>query len=177
MAVGGIAEFLRAQPRVAIARSRMPPPSLMNGQPLVAEAAQRVYGLPSLYADMRYRIDMFGHQLNGKGSYQQQGRGDVKLLRLEVILQAADQATSLLQICDGRFLWVRRDSPFEKSLRRTDLKEVRRAIEANPKIVAAGLAHQWMALGGLSKLLQGLDKNYDFGPATAEVYYELTGMG
>lgn len=143
----------------------------MGGQELVSEAAQRVFRLRSLDAKLRQRIDLFGHQLNGKGTYKQQGLGDIKLLRLELILQAADRITSLQQVCDGRFLWVWRDSPFEKSLTRTDLKEVRRAIEAQPDVAPAGLANQWMALGGLPKLLQGLNNSYDFGPARPDQLY------
>jgi len=60
---------------------------------------------------------------------------------------------------------------YEKSLTRTDVKEVRRAIEAQPNVAPTGLANQWMALGGLPKLLQSLHHGYDFGTATGEQYY------
>ena len=64
-----------------------------------------------LSADLRYRIDAFGHELAGQGSYQQLGQGPEKLLKLELKIQVADQAVIRQEICGPTFYYIRRESP------------------------------------------------------------------
>ncbi len=133
-----------------------------DGQQLMAQAARELFQQPALEAKIRQRIDLFGHQLVGSGSYQQLGDGPEKLLRLELKLQVGNQITSLQQVSDGRFLWIRRDLPGQTSLSRIDLKQVRDAIRASGQTPAPDPGGNWMALGGLPRLLQGLNENFLF---------------
>jgi hypothetical protein len=133
-----------------------------DGQQLMAQAARELIQQPALEAKIRQRIDLFGHQLVGSGSYQQLGDGPEKLLRLELKLQVANQVTSLQQVSDGRFLWIRRDLPEKTTLSRIDLKQVRDAIRTSGQTPALDPGGNWMALGGLPRLLHGLNENFSF---------------
>ncbi len=147
------------------------------GDRAVAEAARRVQRENSLSADMRYRIDAFGHELAGQGSYQQLGQGPEKLLKLELKIQVADQAVVRQEICGPTFYYVRRESPFAPvSLGRVNLRQIRQAIARSSEPIAANPAEIWILLGGLPKLLESLHRNFDFtAPQDDELQYTVEG--
>jgi hypothetical protein len=74
--------------------------------------------------------------------------------------------TSMQQVCDGRFLWIRRDVGEAKILGRVDLRRIREATRdgAGPQ-ATADLSNFWMMLGGLPHLLARLDAHFQFAPA------------
>ena len=135
-------------------------------QRLVANAAAAIGRMPSVSAKIRQRVDLFGHQLVGSGSYLQLGTGAEMLLRLELKIQT-DHVTSLQQICDGRFFWLRRDLIDKISLSRIDLRRVRQAIKQSRGSLQPSSATGWMALGGLPKLMESLDANFRFNEVRA----------
>ena len=135
------------------------------GNRLVAQAARSVLAESSLSADLRYRLDAFGHELAGQGSYQQLGDGPEKLLRLDLKVQVAGQAASRQEICGPTFYYVRKESPAGgATLGRVNLRQVRQAIARAPASAAGNPADVWILLGGLPKLLQTLHDNFDFAP-------------
>jgi hypothetical protein len=139
------------------------PPGLpSDGQQFIKEAAGRVFQHPSIAAKLRVNIDLFGQQLMGAGKYLQLGEGEDKLLRLELSVQTDDHTLTFQQVCDGRFLWLRRDLPDSVDLGRIDLKRLRREVGHQPPLHAAARMDTWMALGGLPKLMNSLDENFDF---------------
>ncbi len=139
------------------------PPGLPSGgRQFIKEAAGRISQHPSIAAKLRVNIDLFGQQLMGAGKYLQLGEGEDKLLRLELSVQTDDHTLTFQQVCDGRFLWLRRDLPESVDLGRIDLKRLRREVGHRPPLHAATRMDTWMALGGLPKLLSGLDENFDF---------------
>jgi hypothetical protein len=144
--------------------------SPVNGQQLIAQSAWEVFRQPSLEAKIRQRVDLHGHQLVGSGSYQQLGDGQNKLLRFELKLQVANRITSLQQVCDGRFLWVRHDLPERTTLSRIDIKQINEAVRSAQHPPAIDMNTTWIALGGLSKLLHGLNENFQFdNPLAAQI--------
>lgn len=147
------------------------------GNRLIAGAARRVHEQSSLSAEMRYRLDAFGHELAGQGSYHQLGTGPEKLLKLELKIQVADQAIVRQEICGPSFYYVRRESPFAPaSLGRVNLRHVRTAIARAGEPIAANPAEVWMLLGGLPKLLETLDRNFEFAaPRDDELHYTVEG--
>ncbi len=147
------------------------------GDRAVADAARRVQQETSLSADMRYRIDAFGHELAGQGSYQQLGQGTEKLLKLELKIQVADQAVIRQEICGPSFYYIRRESPFAPpSLGRVNLRHIRDAIARSNGPIAANPAEVWILLGGLPKLLETLHRNFDFtAPQDDELQYTVEG--
>ena len=141
-----------------------------GGQELVAEAARRVFDEPAIAAELRYKIDAFGHELVGTGRYLQRGAGAEKLLRLELKMQVADKPATLQEICGKDYYWVRRDvPPAPPTLGRVNLQDVRRMLAATnsdqPRDILP--TDGWIMLGGLPRLLASLEKNFDFGPAVA----------
>src|SRR4051812_37383589 len=70
----------------------------VGGQQLVAEAARRIASEPAVSAEMRYKIDAFGHELAGTGNYLQFGAGPEKLLRLDLRMQVGDKTATVQEI-------------------------------------------------------------------------------
>lgn len=135
-----------------------------DGQQLLKAAARRVYRQSSLAAKLRMEVDLFGQQLIGWGSYLQVGEGEDKLLRYEMNVQTEEDTISFLQVADGRFLWIRHEMPEEVDLGRVDLKRLRRELTGSRVSPSSRDPSIWMALGGLYRLLAGLDSNFRFGP-------------
>jgi hypothetical protein len=135
---------------------------LADGQSLVAQAAQQLLRQPSLEAKIRQQVDLFGQQLAGAGVYRQLFQGPEKRLRFELKLQTAGQAASVQQVSDGRFLYLRRDWPEQKSLSRVDLQRVREAAGSASGDAPLDSQTAWTALGGLPRLLYSLDENFRF---------------
>ena len=141
-----------------------------DGNLMVRRAAEQLLRQPALEAKIRQRADLFGQQLVGSGSYQQLGDsgGNVQF-RLELKLQAAGEVTSVQHVYDGRFLWIRSNLPRRKELSRIDLRKIREAETAagaaNPQSPTSG---NWMKLGGLPRLLQGLHDHFTFAAPRAD---------
>ncbi len=146
------------------AESTPAPPA---GQDLVSQAARRLGQQPSVEASLRQKINLFGQQLVGTGQYLQKQSDSGPLLRLELKVQIGEQLTSMLQVRDGRFLWIRRELPGGATLGRVDLNRIRAAIRQTGREPLSDSTTNWMALGGLPRLLGGLDENFQFGPARA----------
>jgi hypothetical protein len=145
--------------------------SAPSGQVLVAAAAKNVENESAISADMRYRVDAFGHQLVGAGSYLQQGTGAEKLVRLELKMQVAGQAATLQEIRGTDYYWVRREvPPAVTTLGRVDLREMRRSLElssdARPGDVLP--TSGWIMLGGLGRLMTALESSFEFGLPKAD---------
>ncbi len=136
-----------------------------TGQQLVAAAARQMVKEPSLEAKVRHRININGQELFGTGLYQQLGAGEEKLLRFEMKTQLDDQTATLQEICSDRFYWIRKDLPQGgKSLSRVSLWQLRDAIRRAEEIKPIAGANRWMMLGGLSRLLEEINRSYDFRP-------------
>jgi hypothetical protein len=151
-------------------------PAKTSGQKLVAEAARRVFDEAAIAADLRYKIDAFGHELVGTGRYLQLGAGADKLLRLELKMQVAGKPATLQEICGPDTYWIRRDvPPAPATLGRVDLRTIRQSLAASldePRQIMP--SDGWIMLGGLPRLLASLEKSFEFGPADAQ-NLEFTG--
>ena len=83
------------------------------------------------------------------------------LVRWELRLQVQGEPSSLLQINDGRFLWIDRQKFGEHTVGRIDVRQVRALLQE-----VAGRPPERMMVGGLSDLLAGIEAHYAFGPAS-----------
>lgn len=133
-----------------------------RGQRLIQQSVQAVDRQRSISAQMRHSIRMFGHQLVGTGTYQQLGTPRQRMLRLDMKVKVADQMTSMQQICDGRFLWIRRDFAGSSNLGRVDLRRIREAVDSQYAAAGMSITNDWMITGGLPQLVARLDENFDF---------------
>jgi hypothetical protein len=134
----------------------------------VAQAAKNVDAERGVKANMRYRVEAFGHQLTGSGTYLQRRSGAKKFLRLELKTQVGDQVATVQEICGEEYYWIRRQVPHAAtSLGRVNLSQLHRALADADGHLPAGPGQTWIMLGGLPKLLEGLHQNFDFETATA----------
>ena len=147
-----------------------------SGQQLMVAAARQL-SAPALSAKVLHRVRMMGQKLEGAtGQYHQLGGGS-GMARLELKLAIGDKVSSFLQVCDGRFLYVRRELPEQKSLTRIDLEQVRAALAASGKDAPAGAAASWMALGGLSQFLTMIEQKLRIRPAAGRQAEQYAGVG
>jgi hypothetical protein len=135
------------------------------GSTIVGDAAKRVAAEPAISAEMRYRVDAFGHQLVGTGSYLQYGLEAEKLVRLDLKLQVGDKLATVQEIRGAEAYWVRRDvPPIPATLGYVDLRQLRKSAASANAVAGAGVMPQddWIMLGGLGRLVAALDQNFAF---------------
>jgi hypothetical protein len=121
-------------------------------------------------ARIHQQIDLFGKQLVGSGVYFQQRSGQQHLIRLELRIQAGDQQCSLLQVLSppsskGHYLWTHRKLPGEEKLSRIDVVRAAAALEKAGDLPGRGAEGMLQGLGGIPKLLRGLQAAFDFSSA------------
>ncbi len=138
-----------------------------DSQTLLNRAAAQLAGTPSLEARFRQRVQLFGQELSGAGSYLQKRSPQGLLLRLELKLQVGSQLSSLQQVADGRFLWIRRDLPGGTSLGRVDLERLRAALPQRGQPARPEVTTDWLARGGLPGLIAALAEHFQFSPPQA----------
>ena len=141
------------------------------GSRIVAEAAKRVAAEPAISAEMRYRIDAFGHELVGTGSYLQFGPAAEKLLRLDLKMQVGEKLATIQEIRGADAYWVRRDvPPAVPSLGYVDLRQLRKSAATTTAAGPSSIMPQddWIMLGGLARLVAALDQNFAFDPPKAD---------
>jgi hypothetical protein len=134
-----------------------------EGDRLMDRAARRLAEWPSLGVRLRQRVTLYGQEAVGSGVYMQQQTSRGLLLRMELKLQVAGRLTTLQQICDGRFLWVRSELPDSTSLGRVDLARLRDAAQQAGNGPPTDWASGNLALGGLPRLMSSLRDHFQFG--------------
>ena len=139
-------------------------------QTLLRQAISALEGHRSITADIRQSIHLFDQELFGAGYYMEQRTGGKLQFRLELRIQAdADQEpSSLLKVFDGRYLWTYRNLGDSESLGRIDAEHVRQGLEESGKITQLAELGRWPGLGGLPRLLRGLNLAFDFSTIEAE---------
>ena len=116
----------------------------------------------SISATIHQHVDLFGKQLSGSGSYWEVRQPGVPLVRLELRIQIGDQISSLLQVRDGRTFWVYRNLSDKVTLGKIDAVRAMRGLQKAAEMPNRNTAVMLPGLGGLSKLLRGLDANFQF---------------
>ena len=140
-----------------------------EGGLLMDRAARQLAAWPSLEVRFRQRMELYGQEAVGSGVYLQQQTSRGLMLRLELKLQVAGQLATLQQICDGRFLWVRRELPDSTSLGRVDLVRLHDAAQQIGDQPRTDWTLGGLAPGGLPHLLASLSDNFEFGaPAPSQ---------
>ncbi len=141
------------------------------GGPLLDEAARRLVALPYCECKIRQRVEVLGQELAGVGNYAQLATADVDRTRVrwELKFQVGDRLASVQQVNDGRFFWSRYDLPGRQSLGRVDLRTLRDVQQRETSIPPEAALRSWLALGGLSRLMQGLSDHFELGWAQPRV--------
>jgi hypothetical protein len=119
----------------------------------------------SVTAQIRHEVDLFDKHLVGLGVYLEQRPGRDHLLRLEMRIQLGDNSSSLVQVCDGHYLWTYQNMASEVKLSRIDVIRVLRTLQRKEDAAKQGKMGVLPGIGGLPKLLRGLDAAFDFDSA------------
>jgi hypothetical protein len=130
-------------------------------QQVLQAAVEALDRYNTITASIRQRANVFGHQLVGSGHYLQ-GPSRFNLLRVELQLQAGAHVSTLLEVCDGRFLWVHRDVMDTQTLFRVDADRVRLTWEQQAAAAGHPRAIDGLALGGLPRMLRRLGESFQF---------------
>lgn len=144
--------------RTAQAAEDQPP----DAGTLLAQSVATLKRGPALEMKLRHTTRWFEQELAGSGTYLQSQSPRGLLLRLELRLSVGDQQSSLQQVCDGRFLWIRRELPGGASLGRVDMDRMRQALGSEDHPYWAGATASSLAVGGLPQLLTALAENFQF---------------
>lgn len=162
-------EIEEARSVAAEANAKAPPivatgegPGGINAEQLVDRAILALDQYPAVFAKVRQRTQLFGQQVLGSGVYEQ-GPAASQLTRLELKLVLADQVSSVQQVCDGQYVWTRRELFGESSLSRVELRGIENAASTAIE-QQAGNGRQLVGLGagGLPRLLRQLQAAFDF---------------
>ena len=97
----------------------------VNGQTLIRDAVRVMSEHRTIQARLRVRTDLLGQPLIGSGSYAQLASNVGPLLRLELAIQAGEQATSVKQVSDGSVMWESWRIGGSTKLNRIDLRRAR----------------------------------------------------
>ncbi len=145
--------------------SEPPTENSFAGNRLLSQAVKQLGKHRTIVAKIRHRVDLFGHELVGSGTYRQLDVGQDRLLRLELKIPLDNQMTSIQQVCDSRYLWTQQTMPDKlrgerTTISRIDLNEVRRAaFDDSFGIPSDGLL---IGQGGLPQLLIELERHFAF---------------
>lgn len=136
-----------------------------DGNKLVALAAKDVFRQKAIQAKIRQQVFAFGQEVVGAGEYYQFGSGQPKLLRLDMKMQVGPQAATLLEICGRQDYWIRRHfPPAGPKLEHVNLSRLANALSRLNDDGKHFSSDHWILLGGLSRLLESLHRNFDFSP-------------
>ena len=157
-----------APPRTAQLPARQAPPAArqpeaISGDALLRRVITAIDSVPSIAAKVRYRVDLKGESTVGAGVYMQQGRGPERMMVYDLSLPTGETTSRVRHIADRSTLWIVEELVGANNYGRVDLARLRRA---RPKSQAGVPSDGWLALGGLPKLISGLDRAFQFGPVT-----------
>jgi hypothetical protein len=130
-------------------------------QERLALAIQALQARRAVSAKIRHKIDLFDKQLIGSGNYLEQRQEPVSLLKLELKIQLGPRTSSLVQVCDGRYLWTYSKLLGDGSLARLDAVRATKALR-EAETTGSGEVEMLPGLGGLPQLLRGLHVSFDF---------------
>ncbi|MGI8978008.1 MAG: hypothetical protein ACR2FY_02160 [Pirellulaceae bacterium] len=136
-----------------------------DGNKLVALAAKDVFRQKAIHAKVRQRVFAFGQEVVGAGEYYQFGSGQPKLLRLDMKMQVGPQAATLLQVCGRQDYWIRRHvPPAIPQMEHVNLTRLASALSRADDDGKYLATDHWILLGGLSRLIESLHRDFDFAP-------------
>jgi hypothetical protein len=107
-------------------------------------------------------VDLFGKSLIGAGYYFEQRSGDGFRFRLESKIQLGDEIGTLLQVCDGQYVWRYQRLHDQGELNRIDVVYVLQALEEAGQLDRLGEIDGWPGLGGMPRMLRNLNTAFDF---------------
>jgi len=139
---------------------------LPDGRDLLAAATEALEANRTVQASIRHETTLLGRRVVGRGVYLEQQDDPWRRVRLELSTQMGQSAGSLVQVCDGRFLWTYDSLAQQPRVEKVDLARVAEVLGQDdlPEGLA-GSSHPPIFYG-LPKLLEALSRGFVFGRAT-----------
>lgn len=166
-ALGGPASA-QAPPARAVSAADGGAPAVGYGSPdgpaLMRSAILGLESRRSISARIRQSIDLFGAEPAASGIYLEQRSERQLHMRLELRIQTGDKPSSILQVCDGSYLWTYKKLSGEESLDKVDVVRVARELEERGRLPEPGKIGWWPGLGGMPRMLRGLNAAFEFQP-------------
>lgn len=129
---------------------------------LLRQALRTIEGCQSISARIVQEANLFDQHLVGSGIYLEQRSGGGYLMRMELKIQLGDQSSSLVQVCDGRFLWTKRNVMGSEELSRIDIAKVAEGLRRAQETGRLGETGILPGLGGLPRVIRGLLATFNF---------------
>ena len=125
----------------------------------LAELAKQIANSQPLGSSIELTGNLFEQVVTASGDYYQMGQGSHKS-RIELVFGTRANSPSVIQLCDGRFVYKFQSSGDKRVLEFIDLLRVREtAGERGGGITPSG----WVASGGIASLFQHLASAFNFG--------------
>ena len=140
-----------------------------SGDVLLDSATTRLRSHRTLSTRVRVQINMYGHKLFGSGRYAQAGNGRGVKTRFDLSIPGTDQTFSVRHVNDGRQWWRYEKRGEEESLTVVDLTTAREAVAQGGSLnhISTDLGN---TLSGLPQLLDGIQRNFQFGEAASTTW-------
>ena len=143
-----------------------------RGQILLRQAIFALESRHSISAEIGLQVDLFDKHLLGRGVYREDRSGPHPLVRLELKMPLGDAMGTLVQVCDGEYLWTYRQLHDDGKLTRVNLARVAKALEQEGETGEPDSMGQIAALGGLPRMLRGLENAFHFDASHSDAFHE-----
>ncbi len=132
------------------------------GAELLVNAIRFLEARRTISVRIRQQINLFDKELVGTGTYLEERSEQGLRFRLESKIRLGEETGTLLEVCDGEWIWRYRRLHGEGTLGRIKVDRVVQALEEAGHFGRMEAIEHWPGLGGLAKLLRGLQANFDF---------------
>jgi hypothetical protein len=137
-----------------------------SGDQLVQEVISRsLERRPNISAKVRQMVRIGEEWLTGKGSYWQQGIGNLRRTRWELETRIGADAAFVTQVYDGEYVWTDRKLPGTRKVTRVGMEAIRRELNSQGEAGQGGGIAGFTdaaARGGLSQLVTSLARCFTF---------------
>jgi hypothetical protein len=137
-----------------------------SGDQLVQEVISRsLERRPNISAQVRQMVRIGEEWLTGKGSYWQQGIGNLRRTRWELETRIGADAAFVTQVYDGEYVWTDRKLPGTRKVTRVGMEAIRRELNSQSAVGQGGGIAGFTdaaARGGLSQLVTSLARCFTF---------------
>ena len=132
-------------------------------------AVLAVEGQHYISAQISEEGELLGHPLGGFGHYYEVRQGPIPLIHLEVTVEIDSVSTTMVQVCDNlETLWTYRKLPNGESLSKLNAVRAITALDQAAGRMPPTALLTAPGLGGLGRLMRGLNGQFDFATATAD---------
>ena len=145
------------------------PSTLPKPQTLLDGAVRAVETRRFISACIKQQGELFGHQITGEGRYYEFRQGPtIPKIRLELTVEVGPVSTSLVQVCNGATFWTYQKLPNGETLSKLDAVRAITALEQAADRLPREAIASAPGLGGLGRLMRGLNAQFEFTSVTAD---------